>query len=531
MEGLRRCARSEDGDLGRCALDVERRLYGADPPPDFGLWCLERAEEATDRRVAGYFLDKVRRALDTRVGDEGLTHDHVIERTRDQPLLARLFAEKSARVPDIECLEIHHGLAQAERERERKHGEWLGHLRDHETALRENRCPPALLHQLAAAYFDVLVGVVGATPAARLEHLFRDDGRLLAAALGRALRRAVDRDDLPDVEEIVRLRDNRQQHFLALPVLAGAVEMHAAGVGALDSLDGNQVRSVLAFHYCTRRVHEAPWYAHVVRSRPRVVADVLVRCASSPLRRNRQDVPGLDEVASREDHAEVTRHAVLPLLRAYPLRAAVKTGRLDGLLWAALRYADVESLLALVADKCRRTSLSTAQRVRWLSAGAVASPEEYVGRLEDCVDRQAERSRHVAAFFAAAMVGPIRTVELKEDGLFVDVLDEAHRCSVVSSLGRLGPRVIGRLIRLTARIPSPHPGVAALIRGLAALPDAGASAVFETLASDPALSAWEAESGWGARRSTHRPAGCGLPSSRCGDGLPGAGRRTAGERG
>ena len=493
VEGLERCAKSEDGDLGRCALDVERRLYGADWPPDFGLWCLERAEEATDRRVAGYFLDKVRRALDSRVGDEGLTHDHVIERTRDHPLLARLFAEKIARVLDVEGLEIHHGLAQAERERERKHGEWLGHVRAHETALQENRCPPALLHQLAAAYFDVLVGVVGDAPAARLEHLFRGDGRLLAAAW-EGLRRVVDRDDLPDVEEIVRLRDNKQQHFLALPVLAGAVEMHAAGAGALDRLDRNQVRSALAFHYCTRGGHEAPWYAHVVRSRPKVVADVLVRCASSPLKRNRQDVPGLDDVASMEDHAEVARHAVLPLLRACPLRAAVKTGRLDGLLWAALRYADGESLLALIADKCRRKSLSTAQGVHWLSAGAVASPEEYVGRLEDCVDRQAERSRHVAAFFAAATVGPIRTVELKEDVLSLDVLDEAHHRSLVSSLGgRLGPQVIGRLIRLAARIPSPHPGVAALIRALAVLTDAEATSVLETLVSDRALSAWGVE--------------------------------------
>ena len=116
------------------------------------------------------------------------------------------------------------------------------------------------------------------------------------------------------------------------------------GGGALDRLDGNQVRSALAFHYCTRGVHEAPWYAHVVRSRPKVVADVLVRCASSPLKRNRQDVAGLDEVAGMEDHAEVARHAVLPLLRAYPLRAAVKTGRLDALLWSALRYADGKSL-------------------------------------------------------------------------------------------------------------------------------------------------------------------------------------------
>ncbi len=493
VEGVRRCSQSRDGDLQRCALDVERRLYGADWPPDFGLWCLERAEEATDRRVAGYFLDRVRRALDSRVGDEGLTHDHVIERTRDQPLLARLFAEKSARVPDIECLEIHHGLAQAERERERKHGEWLGHLRAHETALRENRCPPALLHQLAAAYFDVLVGVVGATPAARLEHLFRDDGRLLEAGW-EGLYRAIDRDDLPDVEEIVRLRDDNQQHFLALPVLAGAVEMHAAGGGALDRLDGNQVRSALAFHYCTRGVHEAPWYAHVVRSRPKVVADVLVRCASSPLKRNRQDVAGLDEVASMEDHAEVARHAVLPLLRAYPLRAAVKTGRLDALLWSALRYADGESLRALIGEKSSLESVSAAQRVRWLAAGVLASPEDYIGRLERFVGGHAERARHVASFFDAGAVAPTRRVESDSGTVLVGTFDETHRCSVASSLGeRLGPRVLGRLIRLMAGTRSPQRGVTELIRGLAVLPDAAAGSVLETLVSEPSLSVWEEE--------------------------------------
>ena len=493
VEGLERCAKSEEGDLGRCALDVERRLYGADPPPDFGFWCLERAEEATDRRVAGYFLDKVCRTLDSRVDDDGLTRDHVIERTHDHPILACLLAEKRARALDVERLEIQHGLAQAEEEREREHGKWLRYVRAHETALRENRCPPDLLHQLAAAYFDVLVNVVGTTPAARLEHLFRGDGRLLEAAWG-GLHRAIDRDDLPDVEEIVRLRDNDQLHFLALPVLASAAEMHAAGVGALDRLAGNQVQSALSFHYCTRGVHEAPWYPHVVRSRPEVVADVLVRCAAPLLKRNRQDVPGLDEIASMEDHAEVARHAALPLLRAYPLCAAVKVGRLDGLLWAALRHADAESLRTLIAKKSSLESMGAAQRVRWLAAGVFASPKDYIGRLERFVGEHAERARHVAAFFDAGAIAPTQRVESDRITVLVETFDEAHRRSVASSLGeRLKAPVLDRLIRLAARIGSPHRGVTELIRGLAVLLDAEASSVLESLASDPAMSAWKEE--------------------------------------
>ena len=188
-----------------------------------------------------------------------MTAEQVIERTRNHPVLAGLFAEKSVCALGDDYLEIHQGLSRVEAEREREHRKWLDHVRAHETALRENRCPPALLHQLAAAWFDTVAGVVGATPAARLEHLLRDDERLVEAAWA-GLRGAIDREDVPDVEEIVRLRDENRQHFLGLPVLAGVAARHEMRPGELERLDGNRLRCVLAFHYCTRGVHEAPWY-------------------------------------------------------------------------------------------------------------------------------------------------------------------------------------------------------------------------------------------------------------------------------
>ena len=491
VEGLERCAESEDGDLGRCAFDVERRLYGAARPADHGSWCLERSEKATDRRIAGYFLEQVFHALAGGGCDPGLTLDRVIERTRDHPVLAGLFAEKSVCTLDGGYPEIRRRLSRTESEREDTHRKWLDHVRAHETALRENRCPPALLHQFAAAWFDVLSDVVGVTPADRLEYLFRDDERLVEAAWA-GLRGAVDRNDLPDVEEIVRLRGENQQHCLALPVLAGVEEMHDARAGELDRLDRNQIRTLLAFHYCTRGVHEAPWYRHLLRSCPEVVADVLVRCAVSALRQNRQDVPGLGQIASREDHAEVAGRAVLPLLRVFPLRRAATL--LDGLLWAALRHADAASLLTLIRDKSFRKSMSVAQRVRWLSAGVFASPEEYVERLERCVGERAERARHVAAFFDAGAVASTRGVESDWGTVLVATSDEAHRHAVASFLGeRLRARVLGRLIRMTGAVRSPHAGVNELIRALAVLPDAEASSALESLASDPALSVWTVE--------------------------------------
>ena len=149
---------------------------------------------------------------------------------------------------------------------------------------------------------------------------------------------------------------------------------------------------------------------------------------------------------------------------------------------------------ALICDKSSRESLGAAQRVRWLAAGVFASPEDYIGRLEGCVGERAERARHVAAFFDAGGIAPTRRVESEGRTVFVGTSDEAQRHSVASFLGeRLGARVLDRLIRLTGRTRSPQAGVSELIRGLAVLPDAEASSLLESLASDPALCARGAE--------------------------------------
>lgn len=493
VESVERGARSGDDELRRRVIDAERRFRGARRPPDFERWCLGRAEEATDPRIADAFLHPVCRALENGNRRCGLTLDRVIGRTRGHPVLASVFEKRRACELPPDYLDNQRRSLRAESDRERGRRRWLDHARAHESALRENRCPPSLLHAMAAACLGLVADVVGDTSKARLRGLFCGDERLVAAACS-GLRQAIDREDLPDVDEIVRLRYRGQRHFLALPVLAGMAETGDAGAVELSRLDDRRARSLLAFHYCTARAVGGPWLPRLVRFRPEVVADVLVRCAVPALRRHRRDVPGLDEIVSGEPHVGLVRHAVLPLLRALPLRLAARDGRLDALLWAALRHAEAEPLLALIADKCSRKSLSTAQRLRWLCAGAIASPEEYVGRLEATVDRKAERARDVAAFLAAAAVGPIRTVERKEEGLFEDRLDEAHGRSIVSLLGeRLGAPDLGRLIRLSAGGGTPDAGVHWLIRGLAALPGAEAGGVLASLASDPRLSHWRAE--------------------------------------
>ena len=85
-EGLQRGG-SGPGSIRVRAYDVRQRLYGSTLPADFGLWCLDRADVAIDRRLAAYLLERAFAAVIERKGDDGLSVDVLIERTREHPVL------------------------------------------------------------------------------------------------------------------------------------------------------------------------------------------------------------------------------------------------------------------------------------------------------------------------------------------------------------------------------------------------------------------------------------------------------------
>ena len=94
----------------------------------------------------------------------------------------------------------------------------------------------------------------------------------------------------------------------------------------------------------------------------------------------------LSELAHDPEHAQVARHASLPLLRAFPTRCKLEQIQsLDYLLWAAIQYADSSSLQELIDRKLSRKSMNDAQRVHWLAASIIVSPEAYNDLLRDFV--------------------------------------------------------------------------------------------------------------------------------------------------
>ena len=498
-EGLRRSAHDPD----QFPLLVSRawqRLYGAAVPPGFGLWCLNQALAASERRVARVLLANSLRAVTEGKGDDRLSMDILIDRTRHDPVLAEALEEPRRPDDTDRMLQERTRIArQRQEEDERNRGEWAAHVREHAEALRANRSAPRLLHQMAAVYFDPLQGAEGEGPRARLGELLRDDDLVDAACV--ALRGATSRSDLPDVDEIIRLRAKNQEHHLALPFRAGLAELDRAGRNVLLHLVDRQKRIALAFRYCGVFQDEPVWYQRLLACDPELVADVLTKYATSALRSGGDFVAGLHELARSDEHAKVARVASLGILRSFPVRCTTRRlVYLNYLLWSALRHADRESFASLVDHKLSRTSMNVAQRARWLAAGLVVSPEACSEAVIAFTRISERRVREFAGFLGDWGDAPVWIGRLGTAGLEV----------LVRMIGAsFGPRTwaSGEATRVTPTMEAPD-YVEEMINRLAESPTDAAGATLRALASEESLSRWRDELGHARdrQRVIHRDA-------------------------
>ena len=457
---------------------VEERLYGAEPPPDLGCWCLEQTLVATGpgaSECSQYLLRRAVRALSDGVGDAGLSRELLQQRTRghelEQPLLRIL-----AHPVDPARSERRRAWIATDEGRRRR---LLEDVRLQEAALRENRCPPALLRPLAAAWFGLLPEITGDDPRTRLRNLLAPDTGLVDAALA-GLRGAPARLDVPAAEDIIRRHVVGEEYHLALPVLAGLAASDAERPDESPALDERRLRSALAFRCTTPVSGSDGWYGRVVRSCPEVVGDVLRRYASAELRRGSASVPAFYVLAHDDDHGAVAARAVLPVLRSFPTRCRnAQVDALTSLLWAALRWADRSELRRLIDGKLGARSMNDAQRTQWLAAGLVTSPERWRGPVEEFVRGRDARVRRLAAFFVTGR-GPRLSHDVRAPELAL----------LIRLLGSVfGPRLprgtTGGSLDLEASI-----AIGEMMDRLAAFPDRAAGEALADLSSDRGLSAW-----------------------------------------
>ena len=476
-EGLKRYSESHDDDFNICMSRIMQHLYGAKPPNDF--WCLEQTEN--DFQIAEYLIKWARnRAGFTLESLKSCAHGNDRLQNKLTDVLNRLNQEN---VEDRDLTLQSQGYGEEE---ERKHQEWLNYVRSNQDALHENRAAPTLLYELAETYIDPY-RVSHENGPESLRQLLRNDQDLIDAAL-QGLRGVVNRNDFPDVKEIINLYKKNRRHHLSLPILASLAELERTDSEELGRLGKNQLRTALAFFYCTSHGDRPEWYRQLLEARPQVVADILIQFIVSEFHSNREYVYELQklthDLAHDQAHAQVARLASLPLLHAFPVRCKSQyIEALDSLLWAAIQYADRLSLQKMIKRKLSLTSMNVTQRVYWLAVGSVVSPEVYKDRLKNFVQSRENRLRHVVEFFSNKEIA----------GRLSDEVGISVMKLLVRLVGGYAGPIDFSSDELFTNVGRASDLVRSLIQRLATNSTKGASDALASLHSDSILTRWHGE--------------------------------------
>ncbi len=476
------------GSFFTCVDRKRRRLFDATLPSDFGFWCLEQATYTTNDNAAIWYIFQVTNALYNHQHDEGLTREIAEERLATHPTLEKAFREYLSEW-ERQNTRTTRARKKDKKLASREHQEFRDQVKAHVVELRENRSVPALLNQLARAYFGEPINRLfeGSTSRDRLHNLLGGDTDLIETVLT-ALRDSVNRSDVPTDAEIIRLRAGNQPYFLELPFLAG---LELSEPEKELPLNERQMRQAIAFYYTSvalryYRGDKPHWYLWLLAHHPEVVSDVLIEFVRSELRNGKEHFSEAPKLAFSKEHQAVARLASLTLLELFPVRCtSPQLGSLNVLLIAALLHCEREAFEKLIERKLSFQSMNIAQHVYWLAAGFFASPVSYRETLETLVSVHEQRIRHLAEFLTT----------YRDQSAWATLFD------------RLGVQDLELLIRLLGGSFRPisyssqvmsYDGtqmmttdlVTGLINRLASLPSRDATLALESLSSDKALHPW-----------------------------------------
>ena len=472
----------EPETLWNAQMNAMHRLYGAAMPQDLGMWFLQQAVSFAGCKLplAEHLLEMAVRGYWSKTPSvEVLT----AELAGNDVLKAKLEELLQPSPVDPRALEWERENREHEDQRRQKEVEWVKHVRSTEAALYENRAAPALLHQMALAYFGSFAGGSGKRGRNALEEYLFGEQNLVDAVL-HGLRGTIHRSDMPDYQEIISLLNRGQMHYLCLPLLAGMADLDEAEETDISKLSDEMLHIALASYYCTPKAQETPsWHTELLSNRPDVVSAFLIKYVGSVFHRKAELTQGLWEMATDDAYEEVARLASLPLLRSFPTRCRRNQLRLlDYLLWAAIQNADRESLGQLIDRKSALKSMNVPQRAHWLAAGIIVSPEKYREKLEAFAGDSERRALHLATFF----------IEWRTEHL----LDMQSTQMLIRLFGRwYGPEM-----RHPSGVITPVEAASSLvgrmISDIAALPSSEANRSLRELIDDELLANWRFELSW-----------------------------------
>jgi len=398
--GARLCA--DDENVWYCMNRCSMRLYGSAPPADIGTWYLEKAASEPHAELAEFYFTRSAHLLIQQGGQSELTltaleflESWIAAYPKFKPWLEPFITRR------IGEWEQEHAVNDRKRKDESQEHkrELISFYRKHFAAIRDGSAHPQILHDLARAHDGLLYEAPGDNPRERLANFLDGDNELIEAAYA-GFRHALDRSDLPSVDEIVELEIKGRMHYIRWACLVGIDKLFDSDpIGALQ-LPDDVLSRLLAFRLSHDVGNEPPWFSALVQQRPELVAAVLLAYAVPMLRAGKEHVSGLYALAHNDAYAQVARLALPELLEKFPLRASKLrlSNALGPLINGALRYLDSVVLTSLVARKLELGSMDAAQQVYWLSCGLLLAPDVYETRLFKYVGKSEVRRGYLAGF-------------------------------------------------------------------------------------------------------------------------------------
>ena len=496
-EGVKRCAhQSAPSDrqlFNRCVyLSIERRTFGAKPQSDFDLWCLDQAKFAKNPLVAEYYVDRIAKMHCDGIPNEGLSREFVLHQFAKHPTLCERFEKRTEEIRKLRARE-----SSWEHHQTRRSVEFGQDLREYissnRSELLEYRGQPKFLFFSAIIYFGKHADFQQKTPHERISALLKDDSSSIEILL-ESFRKTIGRSDMPDMEEILRLRSDHKGHQLMLPFLAGFVELINNGQPINDTLTDKQLKTSITICIIERASLRfdgnsdllSNWFTGLLTSHSQLLAKILVRCNLTELHVAGRYGFMVHELSSDRNYATVAKFASLPLLEAFPLRPKQQyLIDLGLLLKAAITNCETEELLYLIERKLSFNSMTLAQRSYWLAAGVLVKPDLFHLRLRSYVDGNERRVR-----FLARAVGELFTEPELSNFSSVEVL-----AILIESIGfSFGPQfLLGEFERNDYLVANAGAAVTvrSLINRLGLLPTEQAHKTLQEIVSKDDLTAWQ----------------------------------------
>ena len=378
---------------------------------DYGRWCLNKARESSNEKMTGWLFVESVRTLYEGKGNVGMSLE-LIEETLEQDPRLKPHWER------LRITQINRGYGaeywkraqrrkeerQQEEEKQREHTQFIEeHLKDIKTGVAS----PVIFRDLGRIYYGYFGDVAGASPRERLHNCFKDNPGLVGSILT-GLQNFLRREDLPEVEEIVKLNNQKgtsatRLYVHSLPCLAGMNELGQKGKQAILDLGEDNIKKALAFYftYAGHRGGTPKWYKTLLKEKPDWVVDVYGKYGRAALRAGKS--PNLIyALAYDEAHAQIARKVAIPLLSSVPARITSKQpDPLHRLLNAALQHGDENQLKEVIREKTRLKSMDLTQRANWLTVGFILSMEGFEeALLSEFADERKSRIHYLSGFLS-----------------------------------------------------------------------------------------------------------------------------------